>query len=294
MQVNGEAVQPVVKDGYAVVERTWKKGDRLHVELPMHLYTMGLPDGSANYSFLYGPVVLGASLGKQQQDGMYADDSRGGHIAAGPRWPLHDMPVIVGDREHILSHVTKAEGKPLTFTLTGIHAKHVKELTLQPFFRLHECRYMVYFPVITPQELAARMEQLAKEEKERIALDAITADKVTCGEQQPESDHFIQMEQASAGDDEGVHWRETRAWFSYRMKTAGKKVAQVRIAFRPELRRDAFVYINDVKVGTLDDKQRVALIPVPQDLQTAEVLTVKIAKGDMRVTPHIYEVRLTE
>lgn len=294
MKVNGEPVQPVVNDGYAVVERTWKKNDKLQVELPMHLYTMGLPDGSANYSFLYGPVVLGASLGKQQQEGMYADDSRGGHIAAGPRWPLNDMPVIVGNRNDILSHVTKVEGKPLTFTLTGIHGKHVKELTLQPFFRLHECRYMVYFPVLSQQELVVRMEQIAKEEKERIALDAITADKVTCGEQQPESDHFIQMEHSSAGDDEGIHWRETRAWFSYRMKTSGKKVAQVRISFRSELRRDAVVYINDEKVGTLSDNEKVALFPVPAHLQAADELIIKIAKGEMRVTPHIYEVRLTE
>lgn len=294
MQINGKPVQPVVKEGYAVVERSWKKGDKLQVALPMHLYTMGLPDGSANYSFLYGPVVLGASLGKQQQEGMYADDSRGGHIAAGPRWPLQDMPVIVGHRDHILTHVTKDESQPLTFTLSGIHAKHVKELTLQPFFRLHECRYMVYFPVITPDELSARLERLAEEEKARIALDAITADKVTCGEQQPESDHFIQMEQASAGDDEGVHWRETRAWFSYRMKTAGKKVARVRIAFRPDARRDAWIYINDEKVGSLSGNGKVAQFAVPAHLQTAGSLTVKIARGDSKVTPHIYEVRLTE
>ena len=255
---------------------------------------MGLPDGSANYSFLYGPVVLGASLGKQQQDGMYADDSRGGHIAQGPRLPLQDMPVIVGDKDNLVSYVKKVEGQPLTFTLTGIYGKNVKELTLQPFFRLHECRYMVYFPVITGQELAARLERLAQEEKERIALDAITADKVVCGEQQPESDHFIQMEQASAGDDEGLHWRETRAWFSYRLKTSGRKVSQLRLCFLPDARRDAFVYINDEKVGTLSGGGQVVTFAVPAHLQAAETLVVKIARGARRITPHIYEVRLTE
>ena len=147
---------------------------------------------------------------------------------------------------------------------------------------------------ITEQELAARLERLAQEEKERIALDAITADKVVCGEQQPESDHFIQMEQASAGDDEGLHWREARGWFSYRLKTNGKKAAQVRIAYRPEPRRDARVYVNEVEVGVLADGGNVAAFAVPASLQTAEVLTVKIAKGDKRITPHVYEVRLTE
>ncbi len=45
----------------------------------MHLRAIALPDGSANYSILYGPIVLAARLGKQNQDGMFADDSRGGH-----------------------------------------------------------------------------------------------------------------------------------------------------------------------------------------------------------------------
>ena len=69
----------------------------------MHLRVIALPDGSANYSILYGPIVLAARLGKQNQDGMFADDSRGGHIAAGPRPPLQTMPVIVGDKNNLLS-----------------------------------------------------------------------------------------------------------------------------------------------------------------------------------------------
>lgn len=58
---------------------------------------------------------------------------------------------------------------------------------------------MVYWPVLSKQELQARQEQLAKEEKERAALDGITTDKVICGEQQPESDHFIRMENSRTG-----------------------------------------------------------------------------------------------
>ena len=294
LSVNGESQKLEMKEGYAVVERAWKKGDKLQVAMPMHLYTVGLPDGSSNYSIMYGPIVLASSLGKQQQDGMYADDSRGGHIAAGPRWSLQNMPVIVGDKNKVIEKIKKVDGKPLTFTLTGVYPENYEGMVLQPFYQLHECRYMVYWPVISEQELTDRLERLAQEEKERIALDAITADKVVCGEQQPESDHFVKMEESFAGDDEGVHWRETRGWFSYRMKTAGKKVAQVRILFRPDVRRDAVVYINDVQVGTLAEGKPVAIFAVPADMKNAEVLIVKIAKGEKRVSPHVYEVRLTE
>ena len=290
--VNGEQQNLDIKDGYAVVNRTWKKGDKLHIAMPMHLYTIGLPDGSANYSFMYGPVVLASSLGKQQQDGMYADDSRGGHIANGPRWSLQNMPVIVGDKDKVIEKIQKVEGKPLTFKLSGVYPDTYEGMILQPFYQLHECRYMVYWPVITEQELAARLEHLEQEEKARIALDAITSDKVVCGEQQPESDHFILMEESFAGDDEGVHWRETRGWFSYRLKNSGKKAVTVRVQYQPDARRDAYVFINDVKIGVLSDGQSVSTFSIPSDLQTAEVLTLKIAKGEKRITPHVYEVRI--
>ena len=296
ISVNGETQKMEIKDGYAVVNRTWKKGDKLHVAMPMHLYTLGLPDGSSNYSIMYGPIVLASSLGKQQQDGMYADDSRGGHIANGPRWSLQNMPVIVGDKDKVIEKIQKVEGKPLTFKLSGVYPDNYEGMVLQPFYQLHECRYMVYWPVISEQELAARLERLAQEEKERIALDAITTDKVICGEQQPESDHFVKMERSNMGDDEGVHWRETAGWFSYQMKTNGKKVSKVRVLYGADARRDAYVYVNDQQIGSFPTSEgrgtRVAEFEIPVSLAGLSQLTVKIAKGEKRVTPHIYEVRL--
>lgn len=296
LTVNGETQKMEIKDGYAVVNRTWKKGDKLHVAMPMHLYTLGLPDGSSNYSIMYGPIVLASSLGKQQQDGMYADDSRGGHIANGPRWSLQNMPVIVGDKDKVIEKIQKVEGKPLTFKLSGVYPDTYEGMVLQPFYQLHECRYMVYWPVISEQELAARLERLAQEEKERIALDAITADKVICGEQQPESDHFVKMERSNMGDDEGVHWRETAGWFSYQMKTNGKKVSKVRVLYGADSRRDAHVYVNDQQIGSFPTSEgrgtMVAEFEIPASLAGLSQLTVKIAKGEKRVTPHIYEVRL--
>ena len=138
---------------------------------------------------------------------------------------------------------------------------------------------MVYWPVLSKQELQARQVQLAKEEKERAALDGITTDKVICGEQQPESDHFIRMENSRTGDDEGVHWRETTGWFSYRMKTNGKPVHKVRIRFRSEIRKDAKVWINGQEVGRLAGKPvsdvSVGIFDVPASMQSNEQLEIK-------------------
>lgn len=296
LSVNDEPQKVIIKDGYIHLTRSWSQGDKVRLELPMHLRAIALPDETSNYSLLYGPIVLAARMGEQGQDGLFADDSRGGHIANGPRLPLQHMPVIVGDKDDILSHLQKVEDKPLTFRLTGVYPEQYEGMTLEPFFRLHECRYMVYWPVLSPQEWQVRREKLEKEEKERALLDAVTADKVICGEQQPESDHFIRMENSRTGDDEGVHWREAGGWFSYRMKANGKAVGKVRIVFRPESRRDAKVWVNGQEAGALPPGQSSGLswveVEIPVSLRSQKEWEVKIGKGEEKVTPHVYEVRL--
>ena len=293
LTINGKTEKVNIADGYVKVNRSWKDGDKVHVSMPMHLRAIDMPDNSHNYSFLYGPIVLASRMGTQRQDGMFADDSRGGHIAQGPRLPLQNMPVVVGSTEDILSHITKTDGK-MEFTLKGVSPENYEGMKLEPFYRIHESRYMVYWPVLSASEVAKRQEEVARQESIAQALEARTADKVTCGEQQPESDHFVKMEWSGTGNDGGVQWRETRQWFSYRMKTNGRKVTAVRIAFRPENNRDARVLINDTEIGLFSTADNgVIEIPVKSDLiGKAETLTLKIAKGNKDITPHIYEVRL--
>ena len=297
LSVNDIPQKIMVKNGYIYLTRTWSKNDKVRLSMPMHLYTVGLPDKSPNYSFLYGPIVLAAQLGKQGQDDLFADDSRGGHIANGKRLPLQNMPVIIGDTSHILSHIKKDGDKPLTFKLTGIYPEKYDGMILQPFYRLYECRYMVYWPILSEKELQTHISLLTEKEKRRAALDSITTDKVICGEQQPENDHFISMEKSRIGDDEGSHWRETNNWFSYRMKTGEKSANKVYILFRPEFRRDARIEINGKEVGKLTDRRQlsdvsVAEFDIPEPLRSQNELTVKICKGNEKVTPHIYEIRL--
>ena len=293
LTINGKAEKVNIADGYVKVNRSWTDGDKLHISMPMHLRAIDMPDNSHNYSFLYGPIVLASRMGTQRQDGMFADDSRGGHIAQGPRLPLQNMPVVVGSTEDILSHITKTDGK-MEFTLKGVSPENYEGMKLEPFYRIHESRYMVYWPVLSASEVAKRQEEVARQESIAQALEARTADKVTCGEQQPESDHFVKMEWSGTGNDGGVQWRETRQWFSYRMKTNGRKVTAVRIAFRPENNRDARVLINDTEIGLFSTADNgVIEIPVKADvIGKAETLTLKIAKGNKDITPHIYEVRL--
>ena len=299
-KVNGEAVEAVLEDGFLKVERRWAKGDKISVDLPMSLRAVQLPDKTENYSFMYGPVVLAASLGKEEQLGMYADDSRGGHIAAGKKLPLNEMPLIVGDKDDMLSRISKVEGKLLTFRMTGLAPLKYKEMTLVPFSSLHECRYMVYWPLVSEQEWKERLAKQEADEKARIALELITADKVTCGEQQPESDHFSNVAESVNGDDNGRHWRMTgrNGWFSYILNTKGWPVQHVRIALNGREGNEATVLVNGKEAGSIiphmTGNEEIHLIDIPQEFRSENVLEVTVKGMEGKASPKIYEIRIVK
>lgn len=299
-KVNGEPVEAVLEDGFLKIERRWAKGDKISVDLPMSLRAVQLPDKTENYSFMYGPVVLAASLGKEDQLGMYADDSRGGHIAAGKKLPLNEMPLIVGEKDDMLSRISKVEGKPLTFRMTGLAPLKYKEMTLVPFSSLHECRYMVYWPLVSEQEWKERLAKQEADEKARIALELITADKVTCGEQQPESDHFSNVAESVNGDDNGRHWRMTgrNGWFSYILNTKGWPVQHVRIALNGREGNEATVLVNGKEAGSIiphmTGNEEIHLIDIPQEFRSENVLEVTVKGMEGKASPKIYEIRIVK
>ena len=299
-KVNGEPVEAVLEDGFLKIERRWAKGDKISVDLPMSLRAVQLPDKTENYSFMYGPVVLAASLGKEDQLGMYADDSRGGHIAAGKKLPLNEMPLIVGDMDDMLSRISKVEGKPLTFKMTGLAPLKYKEMTLVPFSTLHECRYMVYWPLVSEQEWKERLAKQEADEKARIALELITADKVTCGEQQPESDHFSNVAESVNGDDNGRHWRMTgrNGWFSYILNTKGWPVQHVRIALNGREGNEATILVNGKEAGSIiphmPGNEEIHLIDIPQEFRSENVLEVTVKGMEGKASPKIYEIRIVK
>ena len=299
VKVNGSETVFKTEGGFVKITRKWSKGDKVEVELPMSVRAIHLPDNSDNYSFMYGPVVLAAEIGRQEQLGMYADDSRGGHIAAGRQIPLQEMPVIVGNKDELLKMISKVEGKPLTFHLSGTApAKYQNGMTLVPFSSLHECRYMVYWPVLSEDQWKERVARQEMEENARVALEMVTADKVTCGEQQPESDHFVKMENSSNGDHNGRHWRMARrgGWFSYDRRTRGNEVKFVRITCTGREGSEAKVIMNGAEAGTLNittpDTEETILVPVPGEMQKSEIINVSINTAEDKMSPMIYEVRL--
>ncbi len=288
--VNGSSADSRNEGGYLVITRKWQDGDRIHIDLPMHLAAMTTPDGKPQYSFLYGPIVLAAKTGTDRQDGLFADDSRGGHIANGPKIPATQMPAIIGSPDEILSHLEPVDGRPMQFRLKGVTLPQFEGMTLQPFYQLYECRYQIYFPLYSQSQWDEQQARMAAEEKARMELEAQTTDKVYCGEQQSESDHFFAGQGSWNGSDEGIHWRRTRTAFTYQMKPGEART--LRLKGFPD-REEIAVTIDGQPLGTLRfDHQGIATLPLPANLKPATPITLGIAAAQGRQTPRISEVRL--
>ena len=61
IKVNGSVLKPKIESGYALVERTWRRGDRIELELPMRVQRVRAVDAIAadqgKVALRYGPLV---------------------------------------------------------------------------------------------------------------------------------------------------------------------------------------------------------------------------------------------
>ena len=115
---------------------------------------------------------------------------------------------------------------------------------------------------------------------------------VACGEQQPESDHFIEMENSVIGSEQGTPWRETRGWFSYKMKSNGKPVNAIMVKTFWDSSRNAVLYVNGTKVGDIDGNITQNVLKLPKELLKASEWNVKIMRGTSDVTQKFCSIRL--
>ena len=147
-------------DGYVSIGRHWKKGDRVAVELPMRVRAEQMPDKSNFYAFCYGPVVLAAKTGVEDMPMLYADDSRWGHVANGHKIPLEELPLLVSDPDRLAGCLSKAGDESLAFRISNLYpAGKWDHLELIPFFRVHDSRYIIYWPQAVQDNRAAALQK---------------------------------------------------------------------------------------------------------------------------------------
>ncbi|WP_137175077.1 beta-L-arabinofuranosidase domain-containing protein [Massilia sp. HP4] len=305
VKVNGKAITVDARPGgYATVERTWKKGDRVDLRLPMTTHLEQMPGKSNYYAVLHGPVVLAAKtrMPGDEKLNYLADDSRMGHIASGPMCPLESAPMFVSDSKDFIAKFKPVAGKPLTFTAANlVHGADGPRTEFIPFFRLHESRYTMYWQHSTPGGLKALQAGNAAREADRIALDARTIDRVAPGEQQPESDHFFKGEGVDAGINNGRHWRHASKWFSYELTDPKGEARVLRLAFaRADAGRRFDILINGKVLAevtlTADAGDEVYTIdfPIPEAVRKAAQgkMSVRFVAKPGSVAGGLYGLRL--
>ena len=145
--INGKAISITTKPGkYIPISRTWKKGDRVELTMPMKTHIEQMPDGSNYLAVLHGPILLAAKTDTSNMQGLFADDSRMGHIASGKQYALQEMPLFVHDGADLAASIHPVKGKTMTFNAAElIYPQKYKDLELIPFYRLHDSRYVVYW-----------------------------------------------------------------------------------------------------------------------------------------------------
>jgi len=157
VKVNGRVLEASAAPGsYLTLNRTWKAGDKVEMELPMHLHVEAMPDDPKIQAFLYGPLVLAGDLGAE---GLTEAHIIGPNFRVGaPGLEQYGSPLATANRVPPVPNIEiptfraagadpaswiKAGDKPLSFRTAG----QKRDVTLSPLNSLFDRRYSVYWEV---------------------------------------------------------------------------------------------------------------------------------------------------
>ena len=249
------------ENGFVCMKRKWKKGDQVKISMPMHAYIKPMINVPQYVAIMYGPILLGMKTGTEDMRGLIADDSRFGQYAGGKKLALDEAPILLPKHlDDIAKDLKPVPGKPLHFKL-ATRMENAIDGELQPFFEIHDSRYMMYWLALGENDYKAYMQKLADEEKARQALEARTVDKVNPGEQQPETDHRMETDDSNKGNTEGIFFRDAKDghYFSYLMQTKGETNLSLQLKFwgQDEWRTSEFdIYVNDKLLCSVNNSHR--------------------------------------
>ena len=137
VKING---QPLAAFGspssYLVLNRTWKTGDTIELNLPMALHVDSMPDDETVQAMMYGPLVLAGRFDPVTKEMMYSDSEP----KSGDQIKVADITAATGRPTGWLEADLK---QPLTFHTVG----QAQSTTLVPLYQIINDRYAVYWKV---------------------------------------------------------------------------------------------------------------------------------------------------
>jgi uncharacterized protein len=260
--INGKAIVfESHPSSYIAINRMWKKGDVVQILLPMRNTVEQLPNVPNYIAFMHGPILLGAKTGTEDLKGLVADDGRWAHIAGGKKLPVDKAPIIIEDDiNKIAEKLVSVKGKALTFVAPGLKLENQIDIQLEPFARIHDSRFMIYWMWLTNSQHKSYLDSLAIVEKARMELQSRTIDFVAPSEQQPEADHLMEKQNSNTGNTQDEFWRDARneGYFSYLMSTNSQTGLSLMVRYWGAERgtRKFDIFIDNEKLVTEDNTRR--------------------------------------
>lgn len=215
VSVNGKSkTMKAGDDGYITVRRMWEPGDKVGVELPMHLEVVPLNGSDKYLAVRYGPIVLATPI---KDETMTKDDFRSARTTVATKdYNVLDVPVFIGKTKRIVSQIRRRNCTPLLFIcLKGQSAS--EEIELIPFYRIHWSRYALYFRHYdTKNEYIEAKASQGRGDEDESAIEACTVDRVIIADSCSENLHKME----AVNSTNGTNWRDAvrGGYFMYEMK----------------------------------------------------------------------------
>jgi DUF1680 family protein len=243
LSVNGLDQQIDCRPGTFVrLERRWKTGDVVELNLPLTLRVRAAKDDPETVSFFHGPVLLAGELGR---NGMPASDI-GGNMdhSQDPPWPA---PVFVAkEPRHASLPVAPVAGEPMTYEANVMSPADGKPLKvrLRPFYQVHHQRFAVYWKILTPGQFDSLREITARREEHSTFI----------GNEGEEKERELRGERTGTGSLQGRNYRDTEpgGWFSYRLALPTQGECRLVCTYwgGETSRRDFDILLDDTKIAS--------------------------------------------
>jgi DUF1680 family protein len=138
VKVNGRKLDATASPGsYLAIARTWKKNDRVEMELPMRLTSEPIADDLTQQAFLYGPIVLAGDLGAEGLADALVVNQQAPETSKAPM----TLPGLKAQGKDPAAWI-RPGSRPLEFHTSG----QPRDITLRPLYQLWQ-RFAVYWNV---------------------------------------------------------------------------------------------------------------------------------------------------
>ncbi|TLP74019.1 glycoside hydrolase family 127 protein [Maribacter sp. ACAM166] len=186
---------------YITIDRNWKKGDKIEINIPMDVYTKKLPGAENSFALFYGPTLMSGGLGKEELSTLA-------------------LPVLVTEDKPVSEWITRTSDTSFSFQTNKIGRP--KDLKIIPLYSMYDQKQIVYWDSFSKEKWGNQKDAYEAELMRIEDTEKRTVDLMRLGEMQPERDHNLQGESTGVGEYAGTGRKYRDApnggWFSFELK----------------------------------------------------------------------------